>query len=259
MKYEDLLYSKKNKVARITINRPDKGNMFRPQTMIEMKHALEDTRADEDVRVVVISGVGGKFFCIGGEKVENPQSYSYKWAQPTFDVFDTIDKLPKPVIAAVDGFAVGGGNVLQVVCDLTIATDRSVFRQVGPMMGSFDAGYGTWYLEDAIGKKKAKEMWYLCRKYTAQEALEMGLVNIVVPPEQFEAEVDKCCRELIQRGPMALWVLKASFTAKHTGVVGFTRVAEDLLATYYFQTEEPKELFRAFQAKEEPNQDKFYK
>ena len=127
------------------------------------------------------------------------------------------------------------------------------------MMGSFDAGYGTWYLEDTIGKKRAKEMWFLCRKYTAQEALEMGLVNSVVPPDQFEAEVDKWCQELILRGPMAIWALKASFTAKHSGVVGFTRVSADLLASYYFKSEEPKELFRAFNAKEEPDQSKFYK
>ncbi|MFH1481874.1 MAG: enoyl-CoA hydratase-related protein [Pseudomonadota bacterium] len=259
MAYEDILYTKEDKIARITINRPDKGNMFRPHTMVEIKNALEDARFDEDARVVVISGAGGKFFCIGGEKVGDPESYSYKYVQPTFDVYDMIDKLPKPVIAAVDGYAVGGGHVLHVVCDLTIATDRSIFRQVGPMMGSFDAGYGTWYLEDTVGKKKAKEIWYLCRKYTAQEALAMGLVNAVVPPEQFEDEVNKWCRELIQKGPQALWALKASFTAKHSGVVGFTRVAADLLATYYFPTQEPKELSRAFNAKEEPDQSKFYK
>lgn len=259
MQYEDILFTRKDNVARITINRPNNGNMFRAKTMIEIRQALEAIRADEDTRVVVISGAGGKFFCIGGEKVPGVQSYSYKWAQPTMDVYDAIDKLPKPVIAAVDGFSVGGGNVLQMVCDFTIATDRSVFRQVGPMMGSFDAGYGTWYLEDSVGKKKAKEIWMLCRKYTAQEALSMGLVNVVVPPEEFEDEVNKWCKELIQRGPQALWAVKASFSAKHNGVVGFTRVMSDLLASYYFQTEEPKELARAFNAKEPPDQEKFYK
>jgi len=259
MEYEDILFTRKDNVARITINRPGNANMFRAQTMTEMKHALEVVRVDEDTRVVVICGAGGKFFCIGGEKVEGVESYSYKWAQPTMDVYDAIDMLPKPVIAAVDGFAVGGGNVLQMVCDFTIATDRSVFRQVGPMMGSFDAGYGTWYLEDNVGKKKAKEIWMLCRKYTAREALSMGLINVVVPPEQFEQEISRWCHELIERGPQALWAIKASFAAKHNGVVGFTRVAPDLLASYYFQTEEPKELSRAFNAKEPPNREKFYK
>jgi naphthoate synthase len=174
-------------------------------------------------------------------------------------VYDLIDKHPKPIIAAVDGYAVGGGNVLHVICDFTIATDRSIFRQVGPMMGSFDAGYGTWYLEDLIGKKKAKEMWMLGRRYTAQEALAMGLVNAVVPPDKLEEEVNRWCQELIRRGPQALYAVKASFTAHHSGVAGFTRVAHDLLLTYYLESKEAKELFRSFNAKQDPDEKAFYK
>jgi len=257
--FEDIIYSKKEKVARIAINRPEVGNMFRSKTLQEMKMALEDSRLDEEIRVVVISGVGGKFFCIGGDKADLERTYSYKGVLPVMDVYEAIDKHPKPVIAAVDGYAVGGGNVLHVVCDLTIATDRSVFRQVGPMMGSFDAGYGTWYLEDVVGKKKAKEMWMLNKKYTAREALEMGLVNVVVPPDQLEAEVEKWCSQLIRRGPQALWAIKASFAARHGGVAGFSRVAHDLLLSYYLASEEAKELLVAFNEKRDPDETKFYK
>ncbi|MFH1351608.1 MAG: enoyl-CoA hydratase-related protein [Pseudomonadota bacterium] len=259
MAYEDILYNKEDHVARITINRPDAGNMFRAKTLQEIKEALEDSRIDDAVRVVVISGAGGKFFCIGGDKADLAKTYAYKGVLPVMDIYDLIDKLPKPVIAAVDGFAVGGGNVFHVVCDFTIATDRSVFRQVGPMMGSFDAGYGTWYLEDLIGKKKAKEMWMLGRKYTAQEALQMGLINAVVPPDQLEAEVGRWCKELIRRGPQALYAVKASFTARHGGVAGFSRVAHDLLLSYYLDSTESKELLEAFNEKREPHEENFYK
>lgn len=259
MQYEDILYSKKDGVARITINRPDVGNMFRSKTLREMKEALEDSRVDEAVRVVVISGAGGKFFCIGGDKADLTKSFSYAGVLPVMDVYDLIDKHPNPIIAAVDGFAVGGGNVLHVVCDFTIATDRSVFRQVGPMMGSFDAGYGTWYLEDLVGKKKAKEIWMLGRKYTAQEAQAMGLINAVVPPDQLEAEVDRWCRELMNRGPQALYAIKGSFTAKHGGVASFSRVAHDMFLTYYLESQESKELFRSFNEKAEPDREKFHK
>ena len=259
MEYEDMMYTKKGHVAHLTINRPQAGNMFRSKTLYEMKAALEDSRVDVAIRVVVLSGAGGKFFCIGGDKADLTKTLSYEGVLPVLDVYDLIDKHPKPVIAAVDGYAVGGGNVLHVVCDFTIATDRSVFRQVGPMMGSFDAGYGTWYLEDLVGKKKAKEIWMLGRKYTAHEALAIGLVNAVVPPDQLETEVNRWCQELINRGPQALNAVKSSFAAKYSGVVGFSRVAHDLLLTYYAQSQEAKELFRSFNEKTEPNEEKFYK
>jgi naphthoate synthase len=258
MAYEDILYSKGKNLARITLNRPEAGNMFRAKTLYELKEALEDARVDSKVRVVVISGAGGRFFCIGGDKADLAKTYAYRGILPVMDVYDLIDKLPKPVIAAVDGFAVGGGNVFHVVCDFTIASDRSVFRQVGPMMGSFDAGYGTWYLEDLIGKKKAKEMWMLGRKYTAQEALAMGLVNAVVPAEELENEVERWCRQLSKRAPQALYAIKASFTARHGGVAGFSRVAHDLLLSYYLDSKEAKEMFQAFNEKRDPNDGNFY-
>jgi naphthoate synthase len=259
MFYKDILYEKKDHVARIVINRPQVGNMFRSTTLLEMKDALDDSRLDEDVRVIVLSGAGGKFFCIGGEKTDLAKTFSYKGVIPVMDLYDLIDKHPRPIIAAVDGFAVGGGNVLHVVCDFTIATNRSVFRQVGPMMGSFDAGYGTWYLEDLVGKKRAKEMWMLNRKYTAQQALEMGLVNVVVPADQLEAEVDNWCKDLIKRGPQALYAIKASLTARNNGVAGFSRIAHDMLLTYYLESKESKELLKAFNDKSDPNPHSFYK
>jgi naphthoate synthase len=258
-KFEDILYDKRDKVARITINRPEAANMFRAKTLRELKDALEDSRIDHTVRVVVISGAGGKFFCIGGDKSDLEKTFAYKGVIPVMDVYDLIDKHTKPINAVVDGFAVGGGNVLHVVCDFTIATDRSTFRQVGPMMGSFDAGYGTWYLEDLVGKKKAKEMWMLNKKYTAQEALEMGLVNVVVPHEQLEAEVERWCQQLIKRGPQALYAIKASFTARHSGVAGFTRVAHDLLLSYYLDSKEARELSQSFNERRDPNEENFYK
>ena len=259
MSFEDITYEIKAQAAWITINRPQAANMFRNQTLLEMRQALEDARRDEKVRAVVIAGAGGKFFCIGGDKADLDKTHSNQGILPVLDVYDLIDKHPKPVIAMVDGFAVGGGNVLQVVCDLTIASDRSVFRQVGPMMGSFDAGYGTWYLEDLVGKKKAKEIWLLGRKYNAQEAMEMGLINAVVPAAQLEAEVVKWCEELAARGPQALYAVKASFSARHSGVAGFSRVAHDLLLTYYLDSQESEELRESFNNKRKPDPAAFYK
>ena len=259
MSYQDILYEKKDQAAWLTINRPQAANMFRAQTLVEMKQALEEARLDRSVRAVVITGAGGKFFCIGGDKSELDKTHAYEGVLPVLDLYDLIDKHTKPIIAMVDGFAVGGGNVLQVVCDMTIASDRSVFRQVGPMMGSFDAGYGTWYLEDLVGKKKAKEIWLLGRKYSAAEALEMGLINLVVPADQLEEEVAKWCRELAARGPQALYAIKASFAARNGGVGGFSRVAHDLLLTYYLDSQESEELRESFNNRRDPDQDKFYK
>lgn len=259
MDFIDIIYEKKDQTAKVVINRPDMGNMFRAQTLNEMKKALEDSREDDRIRVVVISGAGDKFFCIGGDKSGLKNTAAYKGVLPVMDVYEMIDRHPKPVIAMVDGFAVGGGNVLHVVCDLTIASDRSVFRQVGPMMGSFDAGYGTWYLEDLVGKKKAKEIWMLGRKYSADEALAMGLVNMVVPAERLEEEVEKWCRDLAKRGPQAIYAVKSSLAAKHGGVAGFSRVAHDQLLTYYLKSKESQELQKSFSEKQDPNSEYFYK
>src|SRR5580765_3998081 len=179
--YETILYREEGPIGIITLNRPHDGNMFTPTTCIEIRDCLDAIRRETRTRVVVLTGAGDKFFCIGGRKEGLPDTNLYPGAPPTLEMYDMIDKLQKPVIASVNGFAVGGGNVLQVVCDLTIAKESAIFRQVGPMMGSFDAGYGTWYLEDLVGKKKAKEIWFRNPKMTAQEALEIGLINKVVP------------------------------------------------------------------------------
>ena len=255
--YEDITYHKADRVARITINRPDAANMFRAKTLHEMKAALEDSRLDDNVRVVVISGAGEKFFCIGGDKSDLPKTHAYKGVIPVMDVYDLMDKLPKPVIAAVDGFAVGGGNVLHVVCDFTIATDRSVFRQVGPMMGSFDAGYGTWYLEDLVGKKRAKDMWYRNPKINAHEALDIGLINKVVPDDELTDATLDYAMEIASRGAFALASIKAAFNARHGGVGGLSRMAHDLLLRGYLTTEESKELSSAFSERRAPDTDVF--
>ncbi len=176
MAYSDVLFEVKNQIAWLTINRPDRGNSFRRQTVLEMYQALNEVRVDPKVRVVVITGAGDRFFCIGGEKEKNDGQLHYHNVPPVVDLYQLIDMLPVPVIAMVNGFAVGGGNVLANMCDLTVASDQATFRQVGPMMGSYDAGFGTWYLEDAVGRKRAREIWYLNRKYTAQQAQALGLV-----------------------------------------------------------------------------------
>jgi len=181
----------------------------------------------------------------------------YAGVLPTLEMYESIDRLQKPVIASVNGFAVGGGNVLQVVCDLTIAKESAVFRQVGPMMGSFDAGFGTWYLEDLIGKKKAKEMWMLNPRLGAKQALEIGLINRVVPDDKLREETRKMALELAERGAFALASIKGAFGARHGGVVGLARVAHDLLLRGYLESEESHELGEAFRAKRKPDPDKF--
>jgi naphthoate synthase len=259
MTYTDILYEVKAEVAWITINRPDKGNSFRRQTVIELLQALNTARHDPGVRVVVLTGAGDRFFCIGGEKEPNDGQLHYHNTPPVVDLYTLIDMLPVPVIAMVNGFAVGGGNVLANMCDLTVASDQATFRQVGPMMGSYDAGFGTWYLEDAVGRKRAREIWYLNRKYSAQEAKELGLANWVVPHAALRAETEKICEELKQRGPQALGALKAAFHARHNGATGLSRVTIDHLVQNYYHTQEAKEMGRSFTAKERPNPEAFYR
>jgi naphthoate synthase len=259
MPYTDVLYEVKSQVAWLTINRADKGNAFRRQTVVELTQALTEARADAGVRVAVITGAGDRFFCIGGEKEPNDGQLHYRNVPPVVDLYQLIDMMPVPVIAMVNGFAVGGGNVLANMCDLTVASDQATFRQVGPMMGSYDAGFGTWYLEDSVGRKRAKEIWYLNRKYSAQEAQALGLANCVVPHAALRAETEKICEELKQRGPQALAALKAAFHARHNGAAGLSRVTVDHLVANYYHTEEAKEMGRAFNAKEPPNPEKFYR
>ncbi len=265
MSFNDILFEQEDGIAWLTINREDRGNAFRVETVREMIEALEAARRDPACRSAVISGVGERFFCIGGdhgEGHEEEELLHYGNVFPVVDLYDLMDKLPIPVIAMVNGYAVGGGNVLALMSDITIASDAAVFRQVGPVMGSFDAGFGTWYLETTVGRKKAKEIWLLNRKYSAAEALEMGLINEVVDTEQpgaLRARVEEVCHELAQRGPQAVAALKASFHARHAGVAGLSRVALDLLTPNYYHTEESRELGRSFAAKELPDKGKFHR
>lgn len=255
--FETILYEEDGPIGWITINRPDDGNMFTPVTCIEIRDCIEAIRRETRTRVVVLTGAGEKFFCIGGRKDGMEDTTLYAGVLPTLEMYDAIDKLQKPVIAMVNGFAVGGGNVLQTVCDLSIAKESAVFRQVGPMMGSFDAGYGTWYLEDAIGKKRAKEMWYTNRKLSATEALDWGLINRVVPDDKLREETRDWALTISERGPLALAGIKHAFLARHGGVGGLGRVSHDMLLKLYLKTEESQELSKAFGERRSPDPDKF--
>jgi naphthoate synthase len=257
MKFKDILYAEEGPIGTITLNRPDDGNMFTPSMALEIRDCINEIRRETRTRVSVITGAGDKFFCIGGRKDGMPDNLMFEGMVPTVEMYEAIDKLQKPVIACVNGFAVGGGNVLQVVCDITIAKESAVFRQVGPMMGSFDAGYGTWYLEDLIGKKRAKEMWYRNPKLTAREALEWGLVNHVVPDADLHSFTRKIALEIADRGSFALAAIKGSFLARHGGVAGLSRVSHDLLLAGYLRTDEHKELAEAFAEKRRPDTSRF--
>lgn len=257
MALESILYEEDGPVGWLTLNRPDDGNMFTPTMCHEIRDCINAVRRETRTRVLVITGAGDRFFCLGGRKEGMEETSLYAGVLPTLEIYESIDKLQKPVIASVNGFAVGGGNVLQVVCDLTIAKESAIFRQVGPMMGSFDAGYGTWYLEDLIGKKKAKELWYLNPKIPAQEALAMGLINRVVPDDRLRAETKAWALEIAERGAFALASIKAAFNARHGGVSGLARVAHDLLLRQYLDSEESQELGAAFAGRRRPDPDKF--
>jgi naphthoate synthase len=255
--FETILYEEDGPIGWITLNRPDDGNMFTEKMCHEIRDCINNIRRETRTRVVVLTGAGDKFFCIGGRKDGMPESNLYAGVLPTLEMYESIERLQKPVIASVNGFAVGGGNVLQVVCDLTIAKESAVFRQVGPMMGSFDAGYGTWYLEDAIGKKRAKEMWMLNPRLSAKEALDIGLINRVVPDAELKTETRKLALEVADRGAFALASIKGAFQARHGGVSGLSRVTHDLLLRPYLDTDEAHELKDAFANRRKPNPDTF--
>lgn len=257
MSFETILYEEDGPIGTITLNRPEDGNMFTPLMCHEIRDCINDIRRETRTRVLVITGAGDKFFCIGGRKEGMEDTNLYAGVLPTLEMYEAIDKLQKPVIASVNGFAVGGGNVLQVVCDMTIAKESAVFRQVGPMMGSFDAGYGTWYLEDLIGKKKAKEMWMTNPKISAAEAERIGLINRVVPDEQLKEKTREFALEVADRGAFALASIKGAFNARHGGVGGLARVAHDLLLRQYLDSEESHELSDAFRGKRKPDASKF--
>lgn len=257
MHYETILYKEDGPVGTLTLNRPEDGNMFTKTMCLEIRDCIEAIRTETRTRVLVITGAGDRFFCTGGRKDGMEDSLLYAGVLPTLEMYEAIERLQKPVIASVNGFAVGGGNVLQVVCDLSIAKESAIFRQVGPMVGSFDAGYGTWYLEDLVGKRRAKEMWFLNDKLTANQALEYGLINRVVPDDQLEAATREMALQVAERGAFALASLKAAFTARHNGVAGLARISHDLLLRPYLDSEEAHELKDAFAARRKPNPEKF--
>ncbi|MBP0726301.1 1,4-dihydroxy-2-naphthoyl-CoA synthase [Bacillus sp. RG28] len=255
-KYEEILYSTYNGIAKISINRPHVHNAFTPRTVSELIDAFAYARDDEKVGVIILTGEGGKAFCSGGDqKVRGHGGYVGEDHIPRLNVLDLqrlIRVIPKPVIAMVAGYAIGGGNVLNVVCDLTIAAENAIFGQTGPNVGSFDAGYGSGYLARIVGHKKAREIWYLCRQYNAQEALDMGLVNKVVPLEELETETVKWAEEMLEKSPTALRFLKAAMNADTDGLAGLQQLAGDATLLYY-TTEEAKEGRDAFKEKRKPD------
>ena len=260
--FEDILCHKAEGIAKITINRPEVRNAFRPQTVMEMIQALEDARDDERIGVVILTGQGKLAFCSGGDqRVRGDAGYKDGAGVHRLNVLDfqrQIRSCPKPVIAMVAGYAIGGGHVLHVVCDLTIAADNAIFGQTGPRVGSFDGGFGASYLARSVGQKKAREIWYLCRQYNAQQALEMGLVNAVVPYEELEAETVRWCREILQHSPLALRCLKSAFNADCDGQAGLQELAGNATLLYYM-TEEGQEGRDAYLQKRKPDFGRFPK
>lgn len=258
--YEDIIYEKAEGIARITINRPEVRNAFRPETVKELIDAFNRVRDDETVGVVLLTGQGDKAFCSGGDqRYRGHGGYVGSDEVPRLNVLDLqrqIRALPKPVIAVVAGYAIGGGHVLHLVCDLTIAADNAVFGQTGPRVGSFDAGYGATLLARTVGHKKAKEIWYLCRQYSAQEALDMGLVNTVVPLAELEAESIQWAREILEKSPIAIRFLKMSFNADTDGLAGIQQLAGDATMLFYM-SEEAKEGKNAYLEKRKPDFSKF--
>ena len=259
--YEDIVYEKGDGVAKVTINRPEKRNAFRPKTVSEMYEAFLDAREDASVGVVLLTGAGphtdGKYaFCSGGDQgVRGKAGYLDEQGVPRLNVLDLqrlIRSMPKVVIALVAGYASGGGQVLHVVCDLTIAADNATFGQTGPKVGSFDGGFGSGYLARIVGQKKAREIWYLCRQYDAAEALEMGLVNKVVPVEELEAEGLRWAEDVLKKRPLAIRCLKSAFNADCDGQAGVQELAGNATLLYYL-TEEGAEGKQAFLEKREPN------
>lgn len=259
-KYEDIRYDKGDGIARITINRPDVRNAFRPLTVDEMSQAFFDARNDAAIGVIILTGAGDEAFCSGGDqRVRGDSGYADGQGVNRLNVLDLqrqIRSCPKPVIAMVAGYAIGGGNVLHLVCDLTIAADNAVFGQSGPRVGSFDAGFGASYLARIVGQKKAREIWFLCRRYNAMEALNMGLVNKVVPLEMLEEETLLWCREILQNSPMALRCLKAAFNADCDGQAGLQELAGNATLLFYM-SEEAQEGRDAFLEKRKPDFSKF--
>lgn len=252
--YEDITYEiRPEGVARITINRPDRMNAFRGKTVGELIHAFQRAGWDKTIGVIVLTGAGKKAFCTGGDQSSHDGQYDGRGTigLPVEELQSLIRDVPKPVIARVAGYAIGGGNVLSTLCDLTIAGESAQFGQVGPKVGSVDPGFGTAYLARVVGEKKAREIWYLCRRYTAAEAADMGLINKVVADDRLDDEVDAWCTEILERSPTAIALAKASFTAETENIRGLSGIAMQALALYY-DTAESKEGVAAFLEKRKP-------
>ena len=262
LEFEDIIFEKSEEgIAKITINRPEVRNAFRPLTVREMQQALEDAREDSGIGVIILTGAGEKAFCSGGDqRIRGDAGYQDSGTgHLRLNVLDfqrQIRSCPKPVVAMVAGYAIGGGHVLHVMCDLSIAADNAVFGQTGPKVGSFDGGYGSSYLARIVGQKKAREIWFLCRQYDARQALEMGLVNTVVPLAQLEEETIQWCREMLRMSPIALRCLKAAMNADCDGQAGLQQLAGDATLMFYM-TEEAQEGREAFKEKRKPNFKKF--
>lgn len=263
--YEDIIYEKMDGMAKVTINRPHRRNAFTPTTVFEMYDAFSDAREDQGIGVVLLTGAGphtdGKYaFCSGGDqKIRGKAGYIDKGGVPRLNVLDLqrlIRSMPKVVIALVAGYAIGGGQVLHVVCDLTIAADNAIFGQTGPIVGSFDGGLGSSYLASIVGQKKAREIWYLCRQYSAEEALDMGLVNKVVAVEDLEAEGIQWAREILEKSPLAIRCLKSAFNAALDGQAGIQELAGNATLLYYMN-EEGSEGKQAFLEKRKPEYRKY--
>jgi naphthoate synthase len=260
--FQDIVYETWDGIAKITINRPEVRNAFRPLTVVEMSKAFEVAREDPQVGVVVLTGAGTEAFCSGGDqRVRGDDGYVDAGGTGRLNVLDLqvqIRRLPKPVVAMVAGYAIGGGHVLHVVCDLTIAADNAKFGQTGPRVGSFDGGYGAGLLARIVGQKKAREIWFLCEQYDAQQALDMGLVNKVVPLADLEKETVAWCRRMLELSPLALRMLKAGLNAADDGLAGIQQLAGDATLLYYM-SEEAQEGRDAYVEKRKPNFAKFPK
>jgi naphthoate synthase len=265
--YDDIRYEKAEGIAKITINRPEVRNAFRPQTLFELSEAFDKARDDTEVGVIVLTGEGSEAFCSGGDqRIRGDDGYIGDDAVAeqgigrlnVLDLQVQIRRTPKPVVAMVAGYAIGGGHVLHIVCDLTIAADNARFGQTGPKVGSFDGGYGSGLLARQVGQKRAREIWFLCRQYDAQEAFEMGLVNAVVPLERLEEETVDWCREMLKHSPLALRMLKASLNAADDGLAGIQQLAGDATLLFYM-TDEAQEGRDAYVEKRRPDFTKFPK
>lgn len=260
--FTDIKYEKYEGIAKITINRPQVRNAFKPKTVVEMMQALEEARNDDNIGVIILTGEGEKAFCSGGDQnIRGDAGYVDDQGVHRLNVLDfqrQIRTCPKPIIAMVAGYAIGGGHVLHMMCDLTIAADNAIFGQTGPKVGSFDGGYGASYMARIVGQKKAREIWYLCRQYDAWQALEMGLVNTVVPVADLERETIQWCREILANSPIAIRCLKAALNADCDGQAGLQELAGNATMLFYM-TEEGQEGRNAFVEKREPDFSKFPK